>query len=615
MSDAGDYVPEALTLNNDFSQSVRGYGMGIRNTCDLELRVYNQDVFGQLNATDDHHVVNFLAYDEDNPGLTYDLLLAFISKGLFLFSAQHDETIPMYTVNGPPQITVAGTHPSLIDEPGGQYPGIPKHQISARYDNGTFEVGREIKWTDTTGDGTTHLATITSINSGDASWLQREDVTQGWTIKVTVQLNPNFVTTEDDSVDLTSGAKYFASSSNKEFTEHFHGYTGLSENKPITKYDSATIRPDGERMGDLNVNVLAKTDRQESVLRRGVDEITSVFTVNDMYQRYNLPEETDHSDDPVDSLWYLGTAADGGFEIRLPTNKLHYFRISAPFVEALGLSTDLTVVGNLKDKVEDLRLIVQPWNIDLQRPKKPSLFLSVLDIDELDPKNVVISLLDQNSGNYTDISGYTLAQFIALVPDSDEDLYDDDAPPVLIRVGDTFYRLIDVRDDGHTKHKKSIVKVPGVKLTDAAGIDYWEWQKPPPGSYITNTSTISVESFSLFSDIRVVVPVGCSFTPMMVQNSSGIRVLAEFRIPFQYSVSSARSGVPQITNSVFTGDLIWNRSGGSQYLKITSASKVYQIIVNAEAVYRDPNHQPPTRKIYLPKRGLFEVKLRWLTRK
>jgi hypothetical protein len=144
---------------------------------------------------------------------------------------------------------------------------------------------------------------------------------------------------------------------------------------------------------------------------------------------------------------------------------------------------------------------------------------------------------------------------------------------------------------------------------------YWNYSNPPKDAWITNTSDVSVESFSLFDAIRIVCPSGVSFIPMITDASSGIRVLAEYRIPFIYGVTNGNVGVALTTVDNFYGDIIFNSGASKQYLKVVSSSKVYDCILRCELVYRNPNHRPPTKQVRIPPTGLFQVKLRWLTTK
>ena len=110
-------------------------------------------------------------------------------------------------------------------------------------------------------------------------------------------------------------------------------------------------------------------------------------------------------------------------------------------------------------------------------------------------------------------------------------------------------------------------------------------------------------------------PSGVSFIPMITDVSSGIRVLAEYRIPFIYGVQNNPDGSSLVSTDTFYGDIIFNSGASKQYLKVVSSSKVYDCVLRCELVYRNPNHEPPTKQVKIPPTGLFQVKLRWLTTK
>jgi len=64
-------------------------------------------------------------------------------------------------------------------------------------------------------------------------------------------------------------------------------------------------------------------------------------------------------------------------------------------------------------------------------------------------------------------------------------------------------------------------------------------------------------------------------------------------------------------SNAYYGDLQWSNDGNTQYLKLTSSGGVYQIELMAQLVHRDQSKVPVL--LFLPPRGLIQMKLRFLT--
>ena len=145
------------------------------------------------------------------------------------------------------------------------------------------------------------------------------------------------------------------------------------------------------------------------------------------------------------------------------------------------------------------------------------------------------------------------------------------------------------------------------------GVEYWEYIRPPKDSYITNTGAICVESLSEFEAIQIVSRSGMMYQPQIGLYSGGNRVLASYRLPFDFSTSNDGDGAVETMSNAYYGDLQWSNSGNTQYLKLTSSGGVYQIQLMAQLVHRNPNKVPVL--LYLPPKGLIQMKLRFLTTK
>ena len=158
---------------------------------------------------------------------------------------------------------------------------------------------------------------------------------------------------------------------------------------------------------------------------------------------------------------------------------------------------------------------------------------------------------------------------------------------------------------------------PGILKTDADGIEYYEFLAPQKASYIDNDMTVSIGSFSTYEAIRIVVPSGVSFEPM-ISSHSDARSLCELRLPFQNSAEVTQGFMknePLVmsTESSFYGDLIWsNPPSGLQYLPITTQGGIYDIELDVELIARDPD--VPAYRVQLGYTGIFQIKLRFVQR-
>jgi hypothetical protein len=146
---------------------------------------------------------------------------------------------------------------------------------------------------------------------------------------------------------------------------------------------------------------------------------------------------------------------------------------------------------------------------------------------------------------------------------------------------------------------------------EVEGVVVYEWANVPAGGVINNTSSVSVESFSLFEGIQVTIP-NLPFNPMITSYSNGQRAVCELRFPIPYNGGSNSTGRVVSTTDDKIGDLIWSVGGsGHQWLPVSSIGSIYSLAVQCNLVYRDANNIPP-RPIYLPKNGIWQCKLLFL---
>ena len=161
-------------------------------------------------------------------------------------------------------------------------------------------------------------------------------------------------------------------------------------------------------------------------------------------------------------------------------------------------------------------------------------------------------------------------------------------------------------------------KIPGITITEDDGTEYMSFPNPPKGSYLGNSNTVSIGGFSTFASIRIVIPDGLIFSPML-SGRSDARILAELRLPSIDPQCVIQSGFGPAADPIgplmsgdtsYFGDVIWNSDASKQYLPVTSDNPIYRLNVECRLVYRDPTIEP--KILHLGYKDIFEVKLRLL---
>ena len=141
---------------------------------------------------------------------------------------------------------------------------------------------------------------------------------------------------------------------------------------------------------------------------------------------------------------------------------------------------------------------------------------------------------------------------------------------------------------------------------DADGIPFYRYNNLPGRGVITNTQMVSVESFSTYSEITIVVP-NLPFQSMLGTNSDE-RVLASLRLPFENGTNNNSDGGVVSTTFSYYGDLIFNTLASRSYLKVTTDQALYDCDVEVRLIRRDGEMDV----MQLPFQGEFQVKLRML---
>ena len=571
--------------------------------------------------------IDLVEYDAKvNGGNTSDDIIKMINEGCYLYTSdywgevQNDEMIAQ--VLGPVGCMVAVDDASVSGEANYNHQmDILWVQIRKPNDGAPFTSGDRVDFTDRSGVRHPDSGVIQELSDQWFEITENAETGVEESISLDVVVNFNYQqysglsqetrdhlfdqsgSIEQGSQDQEAKKFYLSTIGGRGFGNHLAGTIriGSKENDPIERHVYY----------DLAFHPLTTTNLTHTELRRKFDEVTPVYCPNDMFEHYNLRS---HDDDVKDS-WVLNTSSNGGFEIRLPSGKLSEFRISQDFVDALGLEKRLRYIGTSKESDSSIELaVVELDNMGdwLQHNEDQSLEERM--VRHFTPDQLYIDR--DYDGGFTTVT-------------QDFNASAQDAVTYYTTLTTSNYVLsneahVDAENRYHLKNftfNNSVRKVCSeqfidpVPITLQGGAPGWAYNNPPEDSWIPNTQMITLESFSLFDAIRIVCPSGVSFIPMITDVSSGIRVLAEYRIPFIYGTTNGITGEPLVTIDTFYGDIIFNSGASKQYLKVVSSSKVYDCVLRCELVYRNPNHEPPTKQVKIPPTGLFQVKLRWLTTK
>ncbi len=320
------------------------------------------------------------------------------------------------------------------------------------------------------------------------------------------------------------------------------------------------------------------------------------YTPNHFFEMFNTGFGTEKPP------YTLGTDPNGGFRLTVLRDDINMLSISKIMCDDLGLMPVMNFDGVTFSKPN-----VQEYNatmIPVDRNFKPKQEFS----GDADFHNMVVESAIES------FSIYDVGQGVTTGP-----LRADSAQLSIIKSETTgeFFQFLNVQPllvQESTISQGTLQ--PAVEI-DAKGEYVYRYRNPPIGGYITNTANVSIGGFSLFSDIRIVVPVGIIFNPQLSGRSDS-RILAEMRLPFVNTSSviqgmgpeASPEGLLMSTTSSFFGDILWNSISSKQYLKVTSQNPIYEIRVEVRLVYRDQSIEP--KVLMLGYNDIFDMKIRLL---
>ena len=308
----------------------------------------------------------------------------------------------------------------------------------------------------------------------------------------------------------------------------------------------------------------------------------TVFTPNEFFWIFNKP------DDQFPILPYnMTTDENGGFQIDWDSSAFKGvtdFKVSKPMCDSLGLNPYFEYDKRNVTSTNREFLVVAEKSIE--------------DANQI----------SQTFANRIITAG-SVSVFIYRSDGGTEVAFDPENPPVfgtLVRIGSHIWRYITLTESTQSQSTSTRVFIQPTLMTDGDGTQYYNYHNLPHYGKIGNTSMVSVESWSTYSQINLVIP-NLPFQPMLGSDTDS-RILASLRLPFEYETNNDKRGKVSATSFDFYGDLLFNSDSSRSYLRITTDQQLFDCDVEARLIRRDGQMDI----MQLPFQGQFQVKLRFL---
>ena len=334
----------------------------------------------------------------------------------------------------------------------------------------------------------------------------------------------------------------------------------------------------------------------------------STFSPNDFMQYFNVGFQSDQ-----DQPYVLCTSPNGGWRLVVLADDLSSLRISKEMCDDMGLNNFMVVDGVERQNAQHHEVFPMVAELTMDNTDVNNVLWNWKE-DFHSPASVQSHLEMRHYQEFRIVNPATGVGFAPLTNESYAPLY---LKLIDTSDGDRYYKLISMINQQVIQTDVSTVQHYGLLKTDEDGVEYYEYIAPQKGAYIDNDKTVSIGSFSMYEAIRIVVPSGLSFDPM-ISSHADARILCELRLPFQNSAEVEQGFLknePLVmsTESAFYGDIIWNNPpSGLQYLPITTQGGIYDMEVACELIARDPNIAPV--RVQLGYSDIFQIKMRFVNR-
>ena len=383
--------------------------------------------------------------------------------------------------------------------------------------------------------------------------------------------------TNDEQVLKFCDQRFMFTTDNRRISEAitapFSFTGGRDSNMNAGKYTGMTT-------AKVGFSDLSNADQRVCIRCPSLEVPRYMYTPNEMFYFFNK-QEPDHGDLP----YKLQTDENGGFNILWSDSKENP---GTNFVIAVGLSQEL----GLNPYFEHM---VSGW-ADTKVSEQFYVLKQVRDPTLQDAEDSIWMDKSLLSSTYPHWTPAVPQPPPAIVTGLNTTLWDRD--------GNTYYYI-----DNHISHYQSMIThdeyvYPQRLLID--GVDCYQYTNLPIAGKIGNTQNVSVESFSTYSEITIVIP-NLPFQSMLGTNSDE-RILASLRLPFINTTSNDKDGKVSSSGFSYYGDLIFNTLSSRSYLKVTTDQQLYDCDVEVRLIRRDGEMDV----MKIPYRGEFQVKLRLL---
>ena len=362
----------------------------------------------------------------------------------------------------------------------------------------------------------------------------------------------------------------------------------------------------------IPIDLVNQTFQRERVEARSFSaDPKGIMCVNELFEMFNIPEliedeKEDNGTKAGQGLWTLQSHSNGGFVLTV-NRDVSRFQITKSFADQLGLEPYITLIQN--DKRTDALQVDENFILARYNTKTAAIHMETTDnFDNMVVEDKLSNYQERVDDDYerTDDWG---AYYMDIVRSN---YTKNDLLGMTVYHKDTKqpFKILNVATSSHHVTRTYKTKVAAI-VKEFEGTIVYEWPNVPAGSVIGNTSSVSIESFSLFEGIQVTIP-NLPFDPMITSYSNGQRAVCELRFPIPYNGGSNSTGRVVSTTDDKIGDLIWSVGGsGHQWLPVSSIGSIYSLAVQCNLVYRDANNIAP-RPVYLPKNGIWQVKVVFL---
>ena len=125
--------------------------------------------------------------------------------------------------------------------------------------------------------------------------------------------------------------------------------------------------------------------------------------------------------------------------------------------------------------------------------------------------------------------------------------YDEGNAPQLYDRSGNRYSFVESHQFSRNRFQNETSRIYPTINTDPDGVQYFAYNDLPEVGKIGNSQMVSVESFSTYSEITIVIP-NLPFQSML-GTSSDERILASLRLPFENGTANDYDGA--VTNTTF----------------------------------------------------------------